>query len=77
MYDYNALKIYTDGSAIPNPGNGGIGIIIEFPDSSNSDNLEISEGYAHTTNNRMELIACITAIQWLRENGPAKKVTRA
>ncbi|KKS05144.1 MAG: Ribonuclease HI [Candidatus Nomurabacteria bacterium GW2011_GWA2_41_25] len=77
MYDYNALKIYTDGSAIPNPGKGGIGIIIEFPDSSNSDNLEISEGYMHTTNNRMELIACITAIQWLRTNGSSQKITRA
>lgn len=77
MYDYNALKIYTDGSAIPNPGKGGIGIIMEFPDSFNSGNLEISEGYIHTTNNRMELIACITAIQWLRNSGPSQKITRA
>ncbi len=77
MYDPNAVKIYTDGSAMPNPGRGGVGVIIEFPDSFELDNIEISEGYFESTNNRMELIACITAIQWLRSNGSNAKITRA
>jgi ribonuclease HI len=77
MHDPNAVKIYTDGSAIPNPGQGGIGIVVEYPDSFTLDNVEISEGYFESTNNRMELIACITALRWLRENESFLKITRA
>lgn len=77
MYDENALKIYTDGSCKPNPGRGGIGVVMEFPDKFNRDNIEISEGYKLSTNQRMELMACITAIQWLIANSSSLKVTRA
>lgn len=77
MYDPNAIKIYTDGSCKPNPGKGGIGLVIEFPEKNNHDDIEISEGYFQSTNQRMELTACIIAIKWLIDNGRTFKVTRA
>ena len=56
-----AVEIYTDGSAKGNPGKGGYGIVIK-----NKDNyLEISNGYRLTTNNRMELLAVIVALEKL------------
>ncbi|MEX2029304.1 MAG: RNase H family protein [Candidatus Paceibacterota bacterium] len=77
MYDPNALKIYTDGSSQPNPGRGGIGIIIEFPDHLESENIEISEGYKNSNNQRMELMACIVSFQWIKNNTPLRGVARA
>ncbi len=77
MYDSNAVKIYTDGSAKPNPGKGGVGIVVEYPDSFDIDNFEISEGYKLSNNNRMELKAVITALEWLQMEMKAKKFTRA
>ena len=57
-----AIEIYTDGSAKGNPGKGGYGIVIK-----NKDNyLEISNGYRLTTNNRMELLAVIVALEKLK-----------
>ena len=73
MYDPNAVKIYTDGSAKPNPGKGGIGMVIEFPEDTDKENYEKVEGYKHTTNNRMELLGCIRALEWLQ----GKRFTRA
>ena len=49
------VKIYTDGSAKGNPGNGGYGIVLKFQGKEK----EISQGYRMTTNNRMELMAVI------------------
>ena len=66
-FDRNALNIYTDGSAKPNPGVGGIAIIVEFPENSGIENKEISFGYKKSTNNRMELIACIDALKILND----------
>ena len=52
------IKIYTDGSCLKNPGNGGwAAIIIE-----DSENKEISGSEKDTTNNRMELSAAIMAL---------------
>lgn len=68
MYDSNAIIIYTDGSAIPNPGCGGIGIVIQFPDKLETNDIEIKEGYVQSTNNRMEILAVIRALQWIKEN---------
>lgn len=77
MYDRNAVKIYTDGSARPkNPGKGGIGMVVEFPEEMELENFEISEGYIQSTNNRMELLACIRALQWIRSVMATKKFTR-
>ena len=53
------IKIYTDGSCLENPGNGGWAAII------NNDGMikEISGNEKNTTNNRMELMATIKALQ--------------
>lgn len=53
------ITIYTDGAARGNPGNGGYGVIM----ISGKYRKEISEGFAHTTNNRMELLAVIVALE--------------
>ena len=56
--------IYTDGGCIGNPGPGGIGILVF--DARDMDNpiAEISENHCEeTTNNRMELLACIEALK--------------
>ncbi len=53
------IKIYTDGSAKGNPGKGGYGIVIK----NNKSHTEISKGFRLTTNNRMELLAVIVALE--------------
>jgi len=58
------VKIYTDGSAKGNPGNGGYGIVMKW----NGKVKEMSQGYRLTTNNRMELLAVIIALETLRSN---------
>ena len=61
------LHIYTDGSSRGNPGPGGFGIVLLWGEKSK----EISQGYRLTTNNRMELMAVIVALQSLsRKNIP-------
>ena len=57
-----AITIYTDGAARGNPGPGGYGIVL----ISGKHRKEISEGFAHTTNNRMELLAVIVALESLK-----------
>ena len=54
---------YTDGSCLGNPGPGGYGVILKYKQHVK----EIACGYAHTTNNRMELMAVIAALQALVE----------
>ncbi|MBX2920730.1 MAG: ribonuclease HI [Chitinophagaceae bacterium] len=55
------LLIYTDGAARGNPGRGGYGAILKWGTSEK----EISAGYRLTTNNRMELLAVISALEAL------------
>lgn len=60
-----SLTIYTDGASRGNPGRGGYGAILMWGDKKK----ELSEGYKMTTNNRMELLAVIKALEALtREN---------
>ncbi len=59
------LIIYTDGAARGNPGKGGFGAILQWGDHAR----EISRGYRHTTNNRMELMAVIAALESLKKTG--------
>jgi ribonuclease HI len=56
------IEIYTDGAARGNPGPGGYGIVMKY----GSYRKEISQGYRLTTNNRMELLAVIVALEQLR-----------
>jgi ribonuclease HI len=58
------LIVYTDGASRGNPGPGGYGVILQW----GSARKEISQGYRHTTNNRMELLAVIVALQALTKN---------
>lgn len=59
------VDIYTDGAARGNPdGPGGYGAIIKYIDSKGKlHEREYSAGYVRTTNNRMELLAAITALE--------------
>lgn len=62
MYMRNEVEIHTDGSCRGNPGPGGYGIILRFGERQR----ELSGGYRLTTNNRMELMAVIKALEALR-----------
>ena len=56
------IEIFTDGSAKNNPGRGGYGIVMRYGDKEK----EYSEGFRRTTNNRMELLAVIRALDKLK-----------
>ena len=55
------VSIWTDGGSKPNPGPGGWGAILKFGDREKA----LCGGEAHTTNNRMELLAAISALEAL------------
>lgn len=59
------IKIYTDGAALGNPGPGGYGVILQY----GNHRKEFSEGFRLTTNNRMELLAVIKALEALKKEG--------
>lgn len=59
------VTIYTDGSARGNPGRGGYGAVM----ISGKHRKELSEGFRNTTNNRMELLAVIIALESLKLQG--------
>ncbi len=59
------VTIYTDGAARGNPGPGGYGAILQW----GTARKEISQGYRYTTNNRMELMAVIAALQQMKRDG--------
>ncbi|MDR7039827.1 MULTISPECIES: ribonuclease HI [Methylobacterium] len=56
------VTIYTDGACSGNPGPGGWGAILIYGDTER----ELSGGEAHTTNNRMEILAAIEALEVLK-----------
>lgn len=61
------VKIFTDGSALENPGSGGYGTVLQYIDSSGRlHEKELAGGEANTTNNRMELMAAITGLEALK-----------
>lgn len=59
-----SLIIYTDGASRGNPGRGGYGAILQWGPKE----MELSEGYRLTTNNRMELLAVIKALEALNRD---------
>ncbi len=65
------IKIYTDGSCLNNPGNGGWAAIINF----NNEVKKISGSVKDTTNNKMELMAPIQALQTIKERQPIEIYT--
>lgn len=58
------ITLFSDGSALGNPGPGGYGVILRFGDKEK----EISGSEAHTTNNRMELLGAIEGLRALKES---------
>jgi len=64
--DKNSKKvkvvIYTDGGCINNPGPGGYGVVLLY----GKKRKELLGGYRNTTNNRMELMACIEGLKALK-----------
>lgn len=57
------VVIYTDGSALDNPGPGGYGVVLRYK----RHRKELSGGFRLTTNNRMELLACIAGLTALKQ----------
>lgn len=64
------ISIFTDGSARGNPGPGGYGVVM----IAGSHRKELSEGFRLTTNNRMELLSVIVALESLKNPGSAVTV---
>ena len=59
------VHIYTDGAAKGNPGKGGYGVVMEMVGTNYKK--EFYEGFRHTTNNRMELLAVIVGLEKLKQ----------
>ncbi len=62
MSSGEAIRIWTDGACLGNPGPGGWGALLRW----NGHEKELSGGEANTTNNRMELMAAIQALDALK-----------
>ena len=63
MVNLKSIEIFTDGSCLGNPGPGGYGVVLKYQQHIK----ELSGGYQLTTNNRMELMAAIAALECLKE----------
>lgn len=62
-----SVDIFTDGSSRGNPGPGGYGAVLQFRDSAGQlHEKELSGGFECTTNNRMELLGVIVALEALK-----------
>ena len=60
------VVVYTDGASRGNPGPGGYGAVLLYTDPAGTEHRkELSCGYRNTTNNRMELLAVIVALEAL------------
>lgn len=57
------IEVFTDGACLGNPGPGGWGVILRY----NGREKTLSGGEAETTNNRMEILAVIKALEALKE----------
>jgi len=65
------VEIYTDGACRGNPGPGGWGVLLRY----NGQEKELWGGEADTTNNRMEMLAVIRALEALKRPSPVKVYT--
>ncbi len=64
MQDTSKILIYTDGASRGNPGPGGYGVVLIWGEVKK----ELAKGYRLTTNNRMELMAVIAALEAMKKN---------
>jgi ribonuclease HI len=62
-HNLKPVTIYTDGSCSPNPGVGGYGVVLLYDEHCR----ELSGGFQHTTNNRMEMMAAIMGLKALNQ----------
>jgi ribonuclease HI len=78
MLDPHAVHIYTDGSCFENPGGpSGCAAWVEYPEQlGRNEELIFDLGYVASTNNRVELLACIHSVRWVCEFGPWPNVAR-
>ncbi|WP_068596937.1 ribonuclease HI [Vaginella massiliensis] len=60
-----AIVAFTDGSSLGNPGPGGFGVILL--ETEKKIKKEVAQGFRRTTNNRMELLAVIVALELLKK----------
>jgi ribonuclease HI len=60
---FKHVTIFTDGACLGNPGPGGYGIVLLYEDHRK----ELSGGFRLTTNNRMEILAAVVALETLKE----------
>jgi ribonuclease HI len=76
--DPRAIRIYTDGSCYKNPGGAaGCAAMVHYPEDLQLPDEEIVDfGCAESSNNRMELMACVKALEWVRERRPWDGVER-
>ena len=70
MINSSVIHIYTDGACSGNPGPGGFGIVMKYKDQRK----ELSQGFQLTTNNRMELLAIIVALESLKKENSEVEV---
>lgn len=64
------IIVYTDGASRGNPGPGGYGIVLK----SGKHRKEMSAGYRLTTNNRMELLSVIVALETIKKEGQTVRI---
>ena len=76
--DPRAIHVSIDGSCYENPGGrSGCAAIVHYPDHLDREDEQIVDfGCDESSNNRMELMACIRVLKWIRESGPWDSVTR-
>lgn len=61
------VEVYSDGSSRGNPGPGGYGTVLRYTDRNGvAHERELSQGFAKTTNNRMELMGAIAGFEALK-----------
>jgi ribonuclease HI len=68
--DPHAIQIYTDGSCYKNPGGrSGCAAVVRFPDAMGTEDEQIVDwGTGESNISRMELLACIKTMEWVRDN---------
>ena len=78
LLDPRAIHIYTDGSCYKNPGGySGCAAIVHFPEELGlSDEQIVDFGCGESNINRMELLACVKALDWVCDNARWKNITR-
>lgn len=63
-----SVTVYSDGSARGNPGNGGYGALLLYQSADGANHeMRLSQGFRRTTNNRMELLGVIAALEALNQ----------